>query len=215
MPAAPAVKTPFQQTMDGGCPRTEAPSGLPAARQFFSMAFSLGSDRPFPELWPLPSRGRIDHLVNEALGSKFLQPRSQMQLVGILCKTLIFKFWISLQIFERERLHVKIYWLLNIQISGYPEPITAMAAGSELPSPLPKRQVSPGTPDCTTSFPGGPAALGGWIFHPAGKFHVWATSCSLPTLPGPSFLLPLAVGTSAHIPVPSAPALIWAQQVGF
>ena len=163
MPAAPAVKTPFQQTMDGGCPRTEAPSGLPAARQFFSMAFSLGSDRPFPELWPLPSRGRIDHLVNEALGSKFLQPRSQMQLVGILCKTLIFKFWISLQIFERERLHVKIYWLLNIQISGYPEPITAMAAGSELPSPLPKRQVSPGTPDCTTSFPGGPAALGGWI----------------------------------------------------
>lgn len=26
---------------------------------------------------------------------------------------------------------------------------------------------------------------GSRIFHPAGKFQVWATSCSLPTLPGP------------------------------
>lgn len=72
-------------------------SQLPAARQFFSMAFSLGSDRPFPGLWPLPSRGRIDHLVNEALGSKFLQLRSQMQLVGIL--------------FEHVRL-----WFLNSEL---------------------------------------------------------------------------------------------------
>lgn len=139
-------------------------SQLPAARQFFSMAFSLGSDRPFPGLWPLPSRGRIDHLVNEALGSKFLQLRSQMQLVGILFEHVRLWFLNSelvSRFFKGERLHVKIYLLLNIQISGYPEPIIAMAAGSELPSPLLKRQVSPGTPNCTTSFPGGPGCAGG------------------------------------------------------
>lgn len=40
---------------------------------------------PFQGLWPSPSRRETVHLANKALGSKFFQPRSQMQVTDILC----------------------------------------------------------------------------------------------------------------------------------
>ena len=97
---------------------------------------------------------------------------------------------------------------MNVQISGYPELVTVMAAGSELLSTLPKRQVSPGTSNCTTSFPGGPAALGGPNFPPSWKIPCLGYIMLSPHFTRPSFLLPLVVGASAHIPGPSAPVLI-------
>lgn len=94
---------------------------------------------------------------------------------------------------------------MNIRIPGYTEPLAlpAMTAGSEFPSPLPKGQVSPGIPNRTTFFPGSLAALGAEFSTRA--VHVWATSCPLPTLPGPFSLLPLAVGTSALSPCSDLP----------
>ena len=95
---------------------------------------------------------------------------------------------------------------MNIQISGYPEPITAMAAGSELPSPLLKRQVSPGTPNCTTSFPGGPGcAGGGWggvNFPPGGKIPCLGYIMLSPYLIRPLF--PLTIGYGNQCSHPSA-----------
>ena len=191
-------------------------SQLPAARQFFSKAFSLGSDHPFPGLWPLPSRGRIDHLVNEALGSKFLQLRSQMQLVGILFGHV--RLWFLNSELVSRFLKGKDFTLKSTYcwIFKYLATLNQLLQWQLDLSSLPLfwRDKCPQAPQTAPPpFQEAPAALAGagggvWIFHPAGKFHVWATSCSLPTLSGPSFLLPLAVGTSAHIPVPSAPALI-------
>lgn len=79
----------------GAGPRMEAIFGQAAAgaaRQFFSMACSLGGYCPFLGLWPPPSKWGTVHLASEALGSKFLQSRSQMQFTGILfgqCRTWI------------------------------------------------------------------------------------------------------------------------------
>lgn len=82
-----------------------------------------------------------------------------------------------------------------------------MAAEAELPSPLPKRQVPPGTPNCTTSFPGGPAARGwggGWALNfPPG----WKTPCLGYVMLSPHLtrpLFPLTVGCGNQCSHPSA-----------
>lgn len=81
-----------------------------------------------------------------------------------------------------------------------------MAAGSELPSPLLKRQVSPGTPNCTTSFPGGPGcAGGGWggvNFPPGGKIPCLGYVMLSPYLIRPLF--PLTIGYGNQCSHPSA-----------
>lgn len=92
----PRARTPFPADGGGGLkrPRLVRPQ-LSAANSCAAVACSRGNYCSLPGLWPSLSRWESVRLAREVLGSKVLQPRSQMQFTGKLlgqCRTLVLHF---------------------------------------------------------------------------------------------------------------------------